>query len=126
MKARLLPALAVLLALAGCGSRSEAPWWVHIVVKDPLGRRGPPPLLVYDEPAYRVGTPIERRSAGGLLTFRITALDDGEHLLALTFKPTSAGPGGIVQREARLKPGYGLRADTGFMRVDIQPQRAAP
>lgn len=117
-------ALATLLTLASCGTRSEAPWSVHLAVKDPLGRRGPPPLLVYDDPAYHVGTPIERRDRSGVLTFLITALDDGEHLLVLTFTPTGAGPDAVIRREARLKPGYGLRADTGFMRVDIQPQRA--
>lgn len=123
MKPGLL-ALAALLALAGCSSRSEAPWSVHLAVKDPLGRRGPPPLLVYDDPAYHVGTLIERSSASGVLTFQITALDDGEHLLALTFAPTRASPENTIKREARLKPGYGLRADTGLMRIDIQPQRA--
>lgn len=123
MKPGLL-ALAVLLALAaGCGNRAETTWSVHLAVKDPLGRRGPPPLLVYDDPAYRTGTPVERRDRSGVLTFRITALDDGEHLLAMTFTPTGAGPDAVVRREARLQPGYGLRADTGFMRVDVQPQR---
>jgi len=112
--------LGALLALAGCAARPPAPWAVHIAIKDQLGRRGPPPLLIYEDPAYRVGTPVVRQTPSGTLRFVITVLDDGDHLLDLTFT-TTRDTHASFERQVRLQPGYGLRADTARALVDIQP-----